>query len=517
MLDDGLYPELTPELEMTEFERLKPRLVELWNDIAKNQDDQAYTSVVIPSLSLDQNELRKVDGVSYYEERLLFTLIRLRNPKARLVYVTSQPIHPLVVEYYLQLLAGIPASHAQSRLTLLSAYDGSPRPLTEKILERPRLIDRIKAGVPNPSRAFLTVFNSTPLERKLAVLLGIPLYGADPALVHLGTKSGSRRVFREAGTSFPYGHEELFTFRDMVEALADIKRHDPTLRRAMIKLNDSFAGEGNAVVWLPDSSETGPIEVALHKLELPVGDETPESYFAKLGRMGGVVEEFIEGDEAKRSPSAQLRIDPTGRIHLVSTHDQILEGPAGQLYSGCFFPAANGYRTLIQTEAFRVADVLSKKGVIGRFSIDFVVRPKDPEGLAWESYAVEINLRKGGTTHPFMALQFLTGGNLEGMTGIFYTPSGHEKYYRATDNLISPKYRGLLPEDLIEILTTHGLQYSPAAETGVLFHMIGAVSQYGKFGMTAIGNSRAEAQEIYSHTLGVLERETVYRRKTSRT
>jgi hypothetical protein len=28
MLDDGLYPELTPELETTEFERLKPRLVD---------------------------------------------------------------------------------------------------------------------------------------------------------------------------------------------------------------------------------------------------------------------------------------------------------------------------------------------------------------------------------------------------------------------------------------------------------------------------------------------------------
>jgi hypothetical protein len=29
-------------------------------------------------------------------------------------------------------------------------------------------------------RSYLTVFNSTPLERKLAVLLGIPLNGLDP-------------------------------------------------------------------------------------------------------------------------------------------------------------------------------------------------------------------------------------------------------------------------------------------------------------------------------------------------
>ena len=37
------------------------------------------------------------------------------------------------------------------------------------------------------------------LERTLAVRLGLPLYGCDPALRHLGTKSGSRDTFRRAG------------------------------------------------------------------------------------------------------------------------------------------------------------------------------------------------------------------------------------------------------------------------------------------------------------------------------
>ncbi len=97
--------------------------------------------------------------------------------------MTSQPVHPMILDYYFQLLAGIPASHARSRLTLLCAYDASPRSLTEKILERPRLIERIREGIQDRSRAYLTVFNSTPLERRLAVLLGIPLNGVDPDLV----------------------------------------------------------------------------------------------------------------------------------------------------------------------------------------------------------------------------------------------------------------------------------------------------------------------------------------------
>ena len=166
-------------------------------------------------MTLDQSELKKLTGASFYEERLLFLLIRLRNPRARMVYVTSQPVHPLVLDYYLHLLAGIPASHAQARLTLLCAYDSSPRSLTEKILERPRLIERIRAGIQDPQRAYLTVFNSTPLERELAVLLGIPMNGADPQLIHLGTKSGSRKVFREAGVPMPKGYEDLRTEHDV--------------------------------------------------------------------------------------------------------------------------------------------------------------------------------------------------------------------------------------------------------------------------------------------------------------
>ena len=43
----------------------------------------------------------------------------------------------------------------------------------------------------------------------------------------------------------------------------------------------------------------------------------------------------------------------------------------------------------------------------------------------------------GGTTHPFLALQFLTGGQLDRDTGLFLSPTGLAKYYRATDNLRS--------------------------------------------------------------------------------
>jgi pheganomycin biosynthesis PGM1-like protein len=501
--------DLTVEQEIAEFEKLKPRLKEVWN-VLTMRDEEPHTSVIVPSLTLDQSELKKLAGAHYYEERLLFLLIRLRNPRARMVYVTSQPVHPIILEYYLQFLAGIPASHARSRLTLLCADDASPRSLTEKILERPRLIERIRAGIVDPSRAYLTVFNSTPHERRLAVLLGIPLNGVDPRLAHLGTKSGSRKIFREAGIDLPVGFEDLRDQKQIAEALRDLRGQRPGIRKAVVKLDESFSGEGNALLSYPESKTAPALAAALQKVEFSVGSETPEAYFAKFARMGGIVEEFID-DPQKASPSSQLRLSPTKEVVAISTHDQILGGPSGQVFLGCRFPADDSYRLRIQEAGLRIGKVLADHGAVSRFAVDFLVHRQD-EREDWKLTALEINLRMGGTTHPYLALQFLTGGHLDPATGLFLSPTSHAKYYKATDNLRAEQYQGLLPEDLVEILTINKLHYSHGSESGVLFHLIGALSEFGKIGMTAIGNSHAEVDELYARTLAVLDRETQYGR-----
>src|SRR5690348_6455580 len=78
------------------------------------------TVVIVPSLSLDTQILDKIDGVNYYEERMLCLLMLLRMPNTHVVYVTSMPIDPAIVDYYLHLMPGITAYHARQRLTLLS-------------------------------------------------------------------------------------------------------------------------------------------------------------------------------------------------------------------------------------------------------------------------------------------------------------------------------------------------------------------------------------------------------------
>ena len=197
-------------------------------------------------------------------------------------------------------------------------------------------------------------------------------------------------------------------------------------------------------------------------------------------------------------------IDPRRELSVVSTHDQVLGGATGQVYLGCRFPAAAEYRADMVEQAVRVGRVLVERGVVGRFSVDFLALRN---GDQWRCVPIEINLRMTGTTFPFVALRFLTGGSLD-EAGDFRSSRGAAKYYFASDTLSAPAYRGLLPQDFLEIVIHHGLHFRPATESGVLFHMIGALSQHGKVGVTCIGDSAEEAEELYRRTRKVMDLET---------
>src|SRR5438874_391560 len=417
-----------------EFDRLQKKLVPLWKSIERfNQDPQ--TIVVVPSMSIDAIDSGAV--IQAYEERFLFLLLLLRQPRARLIYVTSRTILPSIIDYYLDLLPGVIPSHARQRLFLPSPMDGSVRPLSEKLLERPRLIERIRSLIMDPDRAHLVPFNTTNREKELALQLGIPMYGADPKFFPLGTKSGCRKIFMDENVPYPLGREDIGSKEDLVEAIAQMRVTNPSIKQVMVKLNEGVSGEGNAVIDLTglpvagiddagrrdvsnlagspipattySSKERAMLEERLRAMQFESEGVTYNSYMKQLQEREAVVEERIMGDEF-RSPSVQLRITPLGKVELLSTHDQLLGGPSGQSYLGCVFPADRGYAALITREAAKVGRRLAKEGVIGRFALDFVVVRSNGK---WEPYAIEINLRKGGTTHPFLTLQFLTDGTYD--------------------------------------------------------------------------------------------------------
>ena len=164
------------------------------------------------------------------------------------------------------------------------------------------------------------------------------------------------------------------------------------------------------------------------------------------------------------------------------------------------------YRCQLQELGLKVGEALAAKGAIERYSVDFIAVQKPDK--TWDIQAIEINLRKGGTTHPFMTLRLLTNGTFDYDTGKFLSQQNQEKYYIATDNLQKDQYRGLLPNDLMDIIAQERLHFDSSSRTGTVFHLMGALSEFGKLGLTSIGNSLEEAQEIYDRVEAVLDRET---------
>jgi hypothetical protein len=505
-LETGARPlgELTEEERNTAYDRLQARLPAVWRSMRLNE--AAESVVVVPSVSLD-----RVVGTAgainqAMEERYLFLLLLLRQPRLRMVYVTSGPIDPAIVEYYLALLPGVIPSHARARLSLVSIGDGTPRPLTEKILERPKLIADIASLIPNSARSHLVPYTTTRLERDLALELGIPMYGADPRHFDLGTKTGCRRVFQEAGVSYPIGFEDLRTMDDIVGSLAQLRTMRPGVAQAMVKLNEGVAGAGNALVELsglpaPGSGgEAAALAERVRTMQLEGRSVTIDAYLAKFAERAGIVEERITGEEVL-SPSVQLRVTPLGDVEVLSTHDQVLGGPTGQSYLGCTFPAAPAYARAITEEARAVGARLAEHGVLGRFALDFVVVRR---GAGWDTYAIEINLRKGGTTHPFLTLQFLTDGRYDPATSLFTTPAGREKHLMATDHLEDAALRGLRVNDLFDLVARTGLHFDPVRQSGVVFHMISSVTELGRVGMTAVGDTARGAAEAYARAERIL-------------
>lgn len=395
-------PGSDPSADAKAFEALNERLAGLWGLLFPG-DDEHYTSVVVPSRPVGPADW----NADYEEERLLFLLIRLRNPRARMVYVTSRPIPPPVLEYYFEMLRGTPASHLRSHLHLVAVHDTTPRPLAEKLMERPRLLARIRAAIFDPSRAYLTVCEATPLERQLAVALDLPLNAADPALSPRVMGAGARDVFHRAG-----------------------------------------------------------LEIA------------------------------GAADDGAPVASAELRINPRRQVVAASTHDHLPDG-------GVSFPAAPGHRHLLLEAGRRVAEVLAGSGVLGRVSVGFAVRPGDGGLLARE-----IALGMGPVVHSSLALRFLTGGSFDARTGTFRTPAGATKVYRSHDAVGAGRYRGLLPEDLVDLVAAHRLRFDPLSESGVLFHAIGGLSERGFLGLTAIGADHEDADRHYARAASLLDRES---------
>jgi PGM1 C-terminal domain len=449
------------------------------------------TLVVLPSLSLPQDELRRITGALCYEERLLFLLLTLREPKVEVVYLTSMPVNDAVVDYYLSFLDD--PDEARTRLQMISLDDPDTHPLTEALLRRPDVIERVRAALGDRRKtredgggAWMVPFVVSEYEERLAELLSLPVYGPATSLAHLGSKSGGRAIGDEAGVPTVRGFGDL---RSLTEVEHAARAMSPTTR-LMVKLNNSYSGLGNAIVTKDDRP------LVSCPTSFSASDENWTTFAEKIAERGAVIEEFIE-DRPLCSPSALARITPGGVYDVVATHEQVLGGPNGDVYQGCSFPARREYRAELDAYTARIARVLAGRGVVGLFGVDFFAVKTDG---GYRTLLCEINLRIGGTTHPLGAAILTTGASYDPGTGTLMR-DGRPKYYVATDNCASPTLKGRTPGEVVKLVHDAGLGFDRESRTGNVLHLLGAVTEFGKLGFTSIGDSAEEAAELHRRTL----------------
>lgn len=103
-------------------------------------------------------------------------------------------------------------------------------------------------------------------------------------------------------------------------------------------------------------------------------------------------------------------------------------------------------------------------------------------------------------------MKLLTGGKYDEELGLFNCPGDefHQKYYIASDSVHSDNFHNIIPIDLIEIMQKWEYSYNLITKTGAVFHLLGCLSENGKVGITAIGNSPNEATTIFEGTKSYL-------------
>ena len=164
-------PELIDVGTASHTQRIGIRLLEKHKNSHRAQD-----IVVLPSTRLTPNTLKPTQPDSNLDDPLGFWLRQLFNPLTRLIYITSQPLAPHIIDKHLKHLRAETLLPLSDRCILLST-DGSSsgQSLAEEILERPCLIHQIRQ-ILRLDCAVMFSHHSTRSERDLAMTLGIPLF-----------------------------------------------------------------------------------------------------------------------------------------------------------------------------------------------------------------------------------------------------------------------------------------------------------------------------------------------------
>ena len=455
----------------------------VWEAMRLNRPGESI--VVVPSVAPDATQGGAV--VQALEERFLFLLFLLRQPRLQVIYVTGRPVPEAIVEYYLGAAAGRhPAAGARAGCTWWRPTTARRAPLAAKLLERPRVLAQVRALIPDPARCHLVPYTTSDARAR-------PRAGArDPAV-------------RRRPASAPVRHEDRLPApvrgrrgraparpRGPARRRRRRRRRSPTMRAAKPTRRERHRqaqrgrrgtrqrGRRPARPARHPAPPTSPPSCAAASRRWPSSIPTSSlgAYLAQLGRRrrdrrgargrhGDAQPERAAAGHAAGRGRAAVDARPAARRPERSELPRLPVPGRLRLRAGDQPRGGEDRRRPRRARACSAGSPSTSSSCATR------------DGT-WTPYAIELNLRKGGTTHPFLTLQFLTDGRYDPATALFTAPSGREKHLVATDHLESELLRGLTVDDLFDIAVRNRLHFDQARQTGVVFHMMSALTELGR-------------------------------------
>ena len=306
------------------FAELQQRLRALWPSVTlRSIGDVERTVVVVHSISMDVPD-QLIPVFPAYEERFLcLVLSLLRSRNSRVVYVTSQPILPRLIDYYFGLVPELDTPEARSRFAVVSLVDGRNLPLTKKLLQPP---GRDRAD-PRPRR---------------------PAGTCVPAPVRdLARRGRARRPARHPALR---RRPEARVARDEDRQPTGLRRRGRTACARFRRVRRTRRLAGAVRPAQPDGDRQArprrqrPRQRTRRRPARPRGGQARPSADTR-GHRGGrprlprgarrAGRDRRGADRGRRVPQPERAagISPSGEVEIVSTHDQLLGGPAGRATS----------------------------------------------------------------------------------------------------------------------------------------------------------------------------------------
>lgn len=530
---------------------------ETWEPLVRRQNDQLlkWSSrrdagdpvlvIVVPSLNFDPAEIGPIVGSAHYEQRSLWTLLRAADPNVRVLFVSSSKVPQTALDELFSGLSRSEINEIEHRTEMIALNNNGSDYLSDKIANSPEALTQIKQASrrllngqePTEENTVLSGFVNESSMNRLSAKLQLPLTGMHPALEILNSKQGNRIIARESKIPFAEGTDSNYSINEIAQSIDELYVQMKGKGSCFIKANYGASGQGIIKIEFrkttdADGQYNNDSNIVL-AMDLQNSEKTRrdailellqrhsernfqlKNVLSRAEEFGVVVE---TGIVHTRAPSAQLEILAGGAIVPLSTHMQDMDG---QVYKGASQPAYGDIEleSKLMSYAVKYAEVLARYGVVGRIGLDFF-EINNNERI--DFIFGEANIREGGTTHPWETVARLLRANYDATRKAFISSeTGQPVFYKMTDNFVDKEtFQNLSLQDLwVEFKKDPEyrlLKANRETGTGVKFHLLSALPEFGKIGLTAFARSKQEAADLYEKAKLVLLRSAKRLREKTR-